>query len=415
MNYVVVGLNHQTSPVGLRERLFIPEPQLPEALQELVSFKGISEGLILSTCNRVEIYASAASEREGVRNIKHFLSGRHQVDLGLLEPHLYNYTDYNAVRHVFRVASSLDSMVVGEAQITGQVKTAYQAAATSKTLGIFLNRFMDRALHVAKKVRSETAVSEKSVSIGSAAVDLARKIFGDLSQKKVVLVGAGEMGELVVSCLKSEGVSELRILNRSLERARHLAQQIGAVPDSLDSLEDALTWADVCIFAAEGFLMDGARAKALSSRRRMAPLFLIDLGVPRNVEPAVNHAPNVYLYNIDDLKEVVTSNQAARNGEAKKAEEIVDVEATRFYESTVSFKPTVDGLGRKFELIRKGELEKTFKKLVHLKEEDRIAFEKCTEAIVARILHDPVLLLKSDHENEGNAHQLLKKLFKLEE
>lgn len=415
MNYVVVGLNHKTTPLGLRERLSIPRPRLNEALRELVSFKGISEGVILSTCNRVEIYAATAGETEGVRNIKHFLSSFQSVDLGLLEPHLYDYSDFNAVRHVFRVASSLDSMVVGEAQITGQVKTAYEEAAASRTLGIFLNRFLDRALHVAKKVRTETEVSRGSVSVGSAAVDLARKIFGDLSHKKVALVGAGEMGELVVSCLQSEGVSDLRILNRSPENARLLAGQFGAKASGLEALEEVMMEADVCIFAADGLLMDSVHAKKWMGLRKMSPLFLIDLGVPRNVEPVVNHVPNIYLYNIDDLRSVVEANREARLGEAKKAEEIVDSEASHFYQSMVSFQPTVDGLGRKFEKIRQGELEKTFKKLSHLREEDKIVFRKCTEAIVARILHDPVLLLKSDHENEENAHQLLKKLFKLEE
>jgi len=419
MEHIVVGMNHTTAPVDLREKLAIAPEGLSSALKSLLTLKPINEGLILSTCNRTEVYAVTESGSHCVREIKNFMASHNRVDLNEIDPFLYDYKEIEAIQHVFRVASSLDSMVLGEGEIVGQVKQAYQQALATETTGVILNRWMHRALYVAKKVRTETKISKNSVSVGSAAINLAKKIFGDLAKKKVVLIGAGEIAELVLAYLEDEGVYNVSVVNRTIQKALQLTQEGYGVAYSLDQLWKVLADADVVIssISTKKPLVGKEKILELMTRRKNKPMFFIDLGVPRNVDSQLNNVHNIYLYNIDDLKTVVDSNMSLRKVEAKKAEEIIQKEASQFYATVVRQEPTIASLGKKFDYIRKRELEKTLGKLGHLSTEEHKAIEKCTEAIVSRILHDPILMLKTEDQlkRDSKVHELIKKLFKLED
>lgn len=410
LDYVIIGLNHKTAPLSLRESLSFPEEKLDLSLKNLVSYTGVSEGLILSTCNRVEIYSAANSD--GAGHIREFLSESREIPLHLLEPHLYEYRSYEAVCHGFRVASSLDSMVVGESQITSQVKKAFEKARMAETSGLMLNQFINQALYISKKVRTETAISEGAVSIGSVAVDLSKKIYGDLAKKKVALLGAGEMGEQVLISLQNSGAKDIVLVNRNIEKASMLIGDEGSIVH-LDSVLDVLRQADLVVsslgvshpFLTYKMILD------IMGDRKNRPMFLIDLGVPRNIEASVNDIENVYLYNIDDLQNLSKVNLDSRKQEAGKAEEMIAKEAREFYKYIIHHQPLIGSLTKKAETIRLGELEKTLKKLSHLNDEDKKAVEKCTEAIVTKLLHDPILSLKI--EDDEKHPEVLKKIFKL--
>ncbi len=418
MDYIIVGLNHKTAPVALRERAAIANDLLPEALHQLITLDAVDEGLILSTCNRVEVYAASSNAEEVVPTITDYLCRFKGIEPSDINPYLYHYCSLDAVKHLFRVTSSLDSLVVGEPQIVGQVKEAYRFAQTYRTSGLFLNRFLERALFVSKKVRSATKISAKAVSVGSAGVELAKKIFEDLSTKKVVLIGAGEIGELVIARLEEEGVFDICLLNRNVARATDLLQEGAGVALPLEKLGEVLLDADLVISssgAPEAFISHEQISQVMEKRRHR-PMFFIDLGVPRNVEEKVNTLSNVYLYNIDDLHRVVTSNVGERQEEALRAEEMIEKEASQFYESIIHEEPVIALLGKKFESIRQRELTRTLGRLAGLSVEEKKAVEKCTESIVGKILHDPVITLKSGrHRHHTTAHDLLKKLFRLDD
>lgn len=417
MDYLVVGMNHKTAPVSLREKLALPASALEGALQKLIATDSVNEGFILSTCNRVEVYAVSPECGQGIQKVKNFFYEFHHMAPDTLVPHLYEYQALDAIKHLFRVTSSLDSMIVGEPQIVGQVKEAYKQALATKSSGVFLNRFVDRALYVSKKIRTETQISAKSVSVGSQAVELAKKIFGDLTQKKVVLIGAGKVGELVISYLEEQGVYDICLVNRTLEKATDLVRQTLGVSYPLEKLGEVLLKADVVIasLAVPEALITHKQIVDLMEKRKNKPLFLIDLGVPRNIEPAINTLANVYLYNIDDLTKVIDKNKEARLSESQMAEEIIEKEASQFYQSVVQEEPTIALLGKKFDAIRRRELTKTLSRLAHLGDHEKKVFEKCTEAIVNKILYDPMITLKSGKPHKQNAHNLLKRLFRLED
>lgn len=417
MDYIVVGVNHKTAPVELREKLTFGQENIPQALARLTG-GGCAEGLILSTCNRVEIYAAVSEKEEGLCSLKRFMTEHGHLDLSLVEPHLYGYASLEAVHHGFRVAASLDSMVLGENQILSQVKKAYQTALDSRSTGTFLNRFVNRALYVAKLVRTETEIGSRAVSVGSAGVELAAKIFEDLSSKCVALIGTGKIGSLVLESLKLKGVKKVILVNRSLEKARELAQDDDEVT-GLDRLEDVLLQADVVITSIAGDrpLLTKDYLAGLMKKRRHHALFFIDLGLPRNIEPTVNDLGNVYLYNIDDLEKVVEGNRAGRQIAASDAEVLVEKEASRFYQTVLDGGLAIDSLGKKFDEIRRKELSRSLRKLGHLSADDCAAIDKLTAAIVTRILHDPIMTLKSGatHDRDWKAAELLRRLFNLEE
>ena len=417
MNIIVAGLSHKTAPIEIRERLSFSSHNLTTPLQEIINLPSLYEALILSTCNRVEIVCTAADSEKIIGEIKAFLAEFHQLSLDKITPHLYFYTDQAAIRHVFRVASSLDSMIVGEPQILGQLKDAYRSAVASKTTGSILNRFLHKAFSVAKRVRAETNIASSAVSISFAAVELARKIFANLEDKKILLIGAGEMAELVTRHLVSYKIKELFITNRTFEHALPLVQEFGGRVLKFDELFDNFAQMDIIISSTDAhdiIITYEQIAKALHARKNK-PMFLIDIAVPRNIDPRVNDLPNVYLYNIDDLGGIVENNRQVREKEAKHAENIVEEEQRRFYAwlQQQEVTPTIITLKEKFESIRLKEIEKTLAHWEGLKEEDKEKINALTRAIINKIIHDPINFLKTKGEKNSFPIQEIKKIFNL--
>jgi glutamyl-tRNA reductase len=367
-------------------------------LRELVSLPDICEGLIVSTCNRVEIYAATHDMAGGMARLKRFLADYHDVPLDVLEPHLYSHHGEAAIRHLFRVASSLDSMVVGEPQILGQIKSAYGYAAEFKTSGIILNRFLHKAFSVAKRVRTETKIASSAVSVSFAAVELAKKIFGDLTDKTVMLVGAGEMCELAAKHFLNSGVRGVMVANRTFERAERLAEEFDGRAVRFEDFFDHLHKADIILSStgATHFIIGAKDVEEVIRRRRQKPMFFIDIAVPRDIDPKVNDIDNVYLYDLDDLQQVVASNLQLRAEEAKKAESIIEEEIGRFFSwlSMMEVTPTIVALRSHFEDIRQAELAKTLANWKDLPPEERKRLEALTQAITNKLLHTPTSLLK---------------------
>lgn len=418
MDYLVIGLNHNTAPVKLREKFALTGEKTPQFLEKLLENEAVSEAMLLSTCNRVEVYTASADLENATMQIESFLAGAGQVAMEALRPHLYRHEKLSAVEHSMRVAASLDSMILGEPQILSQVKNALQMAMENGYSGTFLNRLMNRVLAAAKKIREETKIGSGAVSIGSVSVDLAARIFGDLTEKVVCLIGAGTMGELILTHLKENGVQKVLIVNRTASSALELESKGLGQAMPWDQMKHALLQADVVITSAggDGPLLTAAESHHLMQERKNQPLFLIDLGVPRNIESQVGTINNIYLYDIDDLKKVSDDNQSTRQEEAKKASELLQKEASKFYESMLNHQPTIAQLNQKFELIRQTELNRTLKGR-KMEAAEVAAWEACTKAIVSQILKDPILHLKGlePHFEKAASHDLLKKLFRLED
>jgi glutamyl-tRNA reductase len=418
-----VGLNHRTAPVALREKVAFESSLLGESLKRLHSLPSIQEGVILSTCNRVEVVAAAPDEQAALREIKGFLVPQESVagQVGL-EDHLYLYAADKAVRHLFRVAASLDSMVVGEPQILGQLKGYYLAAQEAGTVGTVLHRLFHRSFSVAKRVRTETGIASRLVSVSSVAVDLARRIFDSLQDKTVMLIGAGKTGDLVARHLQRSGVSSLMVTNRTFERAKELADQLRCSPIRFEEYPRYLRMADLvigCAGSPELLLRPETVVEVLKERKQKA-MFFIDLGDRRNFDPRINEIDNVYLYNIDDLEAVAEENLKGRAGEVDKAEQIVDEEVAGFLRWLDSLEqvPTIVALRQKLEQIRQGELEKSLSAgLKGLSEKERQALESMTSAMINKILHAPITRLKRQAEGQEEALYIeaLKRLFDLEE
>lgn len=398
MNIIVVGLSHKTASVELREKVAFAPTQMEKPLKEVIAIPDISEAVIVSTCNRVEIYASTRDIAGGIARLKRFLADYHHLALETLEPHLYMHHGQEAIRHVFRVASSLDSMVVGEPQILGQIKSAYSYASEFKSSGIILNRFLHKAFSVAKRVRTETKIASSAVSVSFAAVELAKKIFGDLSDKTVMLIGAGEMCELAAKHFLNSGIRGVMVTNRTFERAAKLAEEFEGKAVPFEDLFDQLHKADI-ILSSTGAPHYIIRPKDISEvirRRKLKPMFFIDIAVPRDIDPKVNDVQNVYLYDMDDLQGVVASNLQQRAEEAKKAEDIVDQEIGQFFKwlSSLEVTPTIIALRNRFEEIRQAELCKTVAGWKDLSPEEQKRLEGLTAAIINKLLHQPTSLLK---------------------
>lgn len=395
MHLVVVGLSHKTAPVAIREKLAFPADALEDALLRLTHCAEVREAVLVSTCNRTEVYAVAAV-RGGVDAIVRFLASTGETDARTLEPYLYTLTGEAAVRHLFRVTASLDSMVVGEAQILGQVKDAYERSLASGCTSRALNRLFRQSLEAGKRVRSETAIGEAAVSISYAAVELARKVFDTLTGRTVLLIGAGQMSELTAKHLVSNGAERVLVANRTLCRAEELAAGCGGTAVPYEELSARLHEADIVISstAATGYVLTRSDVAAVM-RARTAPLFLIDIAVPRDIDPAANSLPNVFLYDIDALTGVVESNLEERAAEGRRAEGIVEEETRDFlaWIESLEVVPTVAAIRAKAEVIRRSEVEKTFRKL-DLSEKERAAVEAMSCAIVNKMLHGPTARLK---------------------
>jgi len=403
MNIIVVGLSHHTAPLEIREKLVFSSSGIESPLRELTSLPDITEGVIVSTCNRVEVYARARDMAAGIARVKRFLAGRGGIPFSSLEPHLYGYHGEKAVRHVFRVAASLDSLVIGEPQILGQVKAAYGYAAEYGASGLILNRLLHKAFSVAKRIRTETRIASSAVSVAFAAVELAKKIFDDLAGKTVLLVGTGEMGELAARHFVTAGAGEVMVANRTFERAERLATEFSGRPVRFDDLSDHLHKADIILSTtgAPRYIIGPAAVSEALRRRKQWPMFFIDIAVPRDIDPAVNDLENVYLYNTDDLRGVVESNLEQRAREAEKAEEIVTDETGRFlaWLSSLEVVPTIVALRSRFEEIVRAEARRTLSAWKYPSSEQERRLDAMTSAIISKLLHTPITVLK--HTGQG--------------
>ena len=421
MNIIIVGLNHRTAPIEIREKLTFPADVMGDALKKLVKSYGANEGVILSTCNRVEVISVYPEVEKGVWEIKRFLSEHHNIPLETLDEHLYSHTGEAAVKHLFRVAAGLDSMVMGEPQILGQAKDAYSLAIHNNTAGVIVNKLFHKAFSAAKRVRTETKIGAGAVSVSFAAVELAKKIFGNLRDKAVMLVGAGEMAELAATHLLSNGVREIVITNRTYERAVEMAREFNGVAVMFREFLHYLKNVDIVIAstAAANFIIRPDDVTAVMKERKHRPMFFIDISVPRNIDPLVNNIDNAYVFDIDDLAGVVEANIRERKKEAGEAEVIVEEEIKTFYRwvNSLDVVPTIIALKQNLERIRKQELEKALSELEGVSEKDRGVLEKMTSAIIQKVLHKPLTHLKKEAKSvEGDFFiEATRKLFDLEE
>lgn len=395
---VNIGMNHETAPVELRECLAKDPAHADRALAMMRELACVKEGMFLSTCNRVEALFTTEQTDEAKGSVIAVLSKLGGMPSESLCSNLFTYEDRDAVRHIFRVASSLDSMVIGEPQILGQIKEAYTSATKENTTGVILNRLLHRAFHTAKRVRTETGISDAAVSVSYAAVELAKKIFYDFKGKKVLLIGAGEMAELAARHLLSQGVSAITVANRTFQKAVEVAQVFKGVPVSFEEIGAQLLEADIVISstAAPGYVITHDQVKGSMKKRRNRPLFFIDIAVPRDVEPEVNDLENVYAYDIDDLKGIIQVNRGQREEEAIKAERIVEEEVIKFEQwlKTLEVVPTIVSLKEKAETIRQAELKKSLSSLGELSPSQMKSLETLTLSITEKILNDPILFLK---------------------
>ncbi len=415
MKVFVVGLNHKTADVDVREKLAFNGSKLEDGLIRFKELPEVQEAIILSTCNRVELYANISDTIKASESIKTFLSEFHNINKGSLDNALYTYDNVNAVRHIFRVASSLDSMVIGEPQILGQLKDAFEFALEKKTTGILLNKLMKKAISVAKKVRTETRIAENAVSISFAAVELARKIFTDLSKRVCMLLGAGEMAELAARHLLNNGVKEVMVSNRTYERACELAKEFQGHPVKFDEFVDEMMRTDIviCSTGAPKYILTKSQMQKVMKERKQRQVFIIDISVPRNIDPEINDLDNVYLYNIDDLQSVVDANMFERQKEAEKAEKIIEEEIETFlkWQSSLDSVPTIIALRDKAEEIKKEELDKLLNKISGIGEKDKEAIEYMATAIINKIIHPPTMALKEDTEDKDIMIAVIKKLY----
>jgi glutamyl-tRNA reductase len=422
MNIIAVGLSHKTAPVEVREVLAVPESRLGEALHRLCAYTGIKEGLMLSTCNRVEVYAVVDDVDGGFARVQEFLADTHlSLSSEQLTPHLYWHTDGRAISHLFRVAASLDSMVVGEPQILGQLKDAFEAALTHKSSGVILNKLVQKAISVAKRVRTETKIAETAVSVSYAAVELAKKIFSNLGEKTVLLVGAGEMAKLAAKHLIANGVQRVMITTRNPQGALQLAEQFNGLSIPFDEFRRAMAEADIvlCSTGAANYLIRADDVAQALHRRMNRPIFLIDISVPRNIDPAVKDIDNAFLFDIDDLEMRVEQNREERRREAGKAERMIEEEvggALQWLKS-LDVTPTIVALRRRADEIKQAELDKALSRFDQLSAEERGAIESLAAGIVNKLLHGSLVTLKSEANSASGSMyvEAAKRFFSLDQ
>ncbi len=388
---------------------------------EVKTIPPVKESLYLATCNRVEVLAAVDNPDSAMDRLRWFVFSHGNLSVAEMEACLYRYRNEEAVRHLFRVACSLDSMVIGEPQILGQVKDAYRHSVENKATGVMLNRLLHHAFHVAKRVRTETGISANAVSVGYTAVALSKKIVGDLTDKSVLLVGAGEMAELAAKHLVKQGVERITVVNRTVEKARELAAVFQGEAAGFEDLPRCLARADIIITStgSPGYIIDRDMLTSALRRRRNRLIFLVDIAVPRDIDPRAGDLDNVFLYNIDDLQSVVDENIKTRLEEVQKAEGIIDEELEKFmkWRATLEVVPTIVELKDKAESIVRHELLRSEGWLSRLDEEDRKKVEALINAVVNKILHKPVTGLKDVSENGGGEAYVAaaRRLFGLEE
>jgi len=416
---VLVGVSHHTAPVGVREQVAFPDGRIESALRGLLTLPAVHEGVILSTCNRVEVIAFGDDPDAIAAELPAFLAYEHGLANDVLNGHLYTHRGREAVRHLFHVAASLDSMVVGEPQILGQLKEQYGVAAAIGAAGRVLHRCFHKSFQVAKRIRTDTGIAERAVSIGSAAVELARDIFDRLEDKTAMLIGVGAMGELTARQLLAEGVGSLLVANRTFERAVDVARELDALPVPFDRLARYLPLADLVVGAASGddFLLQRTIVERALRERRHRPIVLIDLAVPRSMEPGLRALDEVYLYDIDDLEGVIADNRGARAREALKAEALIEAEVEAFWRwfEGLDVVPTIVELRDKVEAIRRAEVDRHLAGMEPMDARLREAIERLTNAIVNKILHAPVTALRAHRPGDPLSVEAARQLFCLGE
>ena len=417
---VLTGLNHKTAPIAVREKIFAGCQEKKDLLPGLLAVNGVEEVLYLSTCNRVEIIASIAEGSLALKELSGFMARNGNLTEAEANGCFYEYLGEEAVRHIFRVASSLDSMIMGEAQILGQVKDAYREALEKYATGVVLNRLMHCSFRAAKRVRSETAIAVNPVSVSHAAVELAKKIFGSLDGKRILLIGAGEMAELTGQQLIEKGAQSIIIANRSLAQAELLAEKFHGEAAALDTLDKKLIEADIVISStgAPVFIVTADMLRKIHHQRKNRLLFLIDIAVPRDIEPAASALENVYLYNIDNLQDIVDENMNVRKKEAIKAEMIVDEEVARYinWQKELESVPTIVSLRNKAGEIVQAEMDKASGWMNNLKKEDQEKIDNLVNSIVNKVLHAPVSVLKEESSDISSRDIVaaVRRLFRLD-
>jgi glutamyl-tRNA reductase len=417
MKLQLVGVNHKTAPVEVRERLAVPEWRLEEATRKLLESRGVSECVVFSTCNRVEFVVCSESGADVYSFIREYLNSEPSD----IREHLYEFQGDDVVRHGFRVASSLDSMIVGEPQILGQVKHSYTIGKAVGAVHSNLDSLLSRAFAVAKRVRTETAIGSSAVSVASAAVELAKKIFGNLQGRQVYVVGAGKMGELAARHLRSHGAGTIFVSNRTHQHALQMADRVLGSAIHFDRLYETADQADIVITStgAPHAIFRREHGELFMHRRKNRPMFFIDIAVPRDVAAEMSQVDGIFVYDIDDLQQVVDANVSDRGREAERAELLIEEEVVRFRQRVRSLDavPTIVALQHRIEEIRQSELERQRGKLGGLTPEQQAAVDHLTRSIVNKILHSPIAALKSVSGSDqlSATRELLRNLFGIEE
>ncbi|KKK38263.1 glutamyl-tRNA reductase [Mesobacillus campisalis] len=421
MHTIVVGLNYRTAPVEIRERLTFNEANLKNAMQTLQNKKSILENVIISTCNRTEIYAVVDQIHTGRYYIKEFLSEWFNIDQNEFSPFLFVYEEDGAVDHLFKVACGLDSMVLGETQILGQVRSSFLMAQEEKATGTVFNHLFKQAVTVAKRAHSETDIGANAVSVSYAAVELAKKIFGSLDNKHVLILGAGKMGELAIQNLHSNGARKVTVINRTYQKAEDLASRFAGEARTLKELQCALVEADILISStgAKEFVVTKEMMDIVSKVRKGKPLFMVDIAVPRDLDPAIASVENVFLYDIDDLEGIVEANLQERKKAGEKIMLMIEEEMVLFKQwlNTLGVVPVISALRVKAHEIQQETMNSIGRKLPHLSERDIKVLNKHTKSIINQLLKDPILQAKelSSQRDAEEALDLFVKIFNIEQ
>ncbi|MEW9700161.1 glutamyl-tRNA reductase [Paenibacillus sp. SI8] len=421
MHIIAVGLNYRTAPVEIREKFAFSESDLPKALAELKETKSILECVIVATCNRTEIYAVVDRAQLCSHYITHFIERWFGVPKDQFQKHLYMYENDKATEHLFRVTSGLDSMVIGETQILGQVRDAFLLSQNLKTTGAFFNTLFKQSVTLAKRAHSETGISDNPVSVSYAAVELGKRIFGSYTNKTVMIIGAGKMSELTVKHLYANGANKVVVVNRTFEKAAQLAEKFNGIPCTIDKMLEQMPDVDIIISStgAPGYVLTKKDIQPYLQKRKSRPLFMMDIAVPRDLDPQISDLPNVFLYDIDDLENIVDKHLQERKKEAAKIELMIESEMAVFdqWTKTLGVSPVIHALQTKANLIHEETMDSMMKKLPDLDEREVKIIRKLTKSIVNQVLRDPILRIKemAGERHGDEALELFTKLFALEE
>ena len=421
MHTIVVGLNYKTAPVEIREKLSFIESELPTAMQELKKQKNVLENIIVSTCNRTEIYAVVDQLNDGKHYIKQFLENWFHIPMEQFERHLFIYEDDASIAHLFKVIAGIDSMVLGETQILGQVKKSFLQAQELGATGMIFNKLFKQAVTFAKRAHSETTIGDNAVSVSYAAVELAKKIFGSLKNKHVAILGAGKMGELAIQNLYGSGISKVTVINRTFEKAQSLASKFEGNAKSMNELQCSLLEADILISStgATNYCVDYNMMKHVAKMRKVDPLFIVDIAVPRDIDPKIAQLPNVFLYDIDDLQGIVQANLVEREKAASQIVEMINTEIQLFNEwlAQLGVGPVINALSKKANRIHEVTMASILNKMPDLTERERKILNKHTKSIINQLLKEPILQVK-ELANSPKAYeelQLFQQIFGIEE